>query len=194
MNQLRERPSLPVGREVAARGRLPARRPARGGARARDGRTARRSSRTASSASPTAPTCATSAMVLEAVVLLGLAEHVGPLAKSLSESLSKKEWLEHARDRLRAARAVEGGARPEGRLETAFSFEWNGAAATARERRRRRSWSGGSRSARATAPKLVGAQHGQRRRSTRGSSSRACRPVGRETSASSGLVARRRST
>ena len=33
------------------------------------------------------------AMVLEAVVLLGLAEHVGPLARSVSESLSRKEWL-----------------------------------------------------------------------------------------------------
>ncbi len=70
-------------------------------------------------------------MVLEAVVLLGLAEHVGPLAKSLSESLSKKEWLstqETAYALLALSKAVSD---PRGDAQTAFSFEWNGAAATA---------------------------------------------------------------
>ena len=71
------------------------------------------------------------AMVLEAVVLLGLAEHVGPLAKSLSESLSKKEWLstqETAYALLALSKAVGD---PMGDAQTAFSFEWNGGAATA---------------------------------------------------------------
>ncbi len=70
------------------------------------------------------------AMVLEAVVLLGLAEHVGPLAKSVSESLSKKEWLsthETAYALLALSKAVTD---PSGDAKTAFSFEWSGAAAT----------------------------------------------------------------
>ena len=71
------------------------------------------------------------AMVLEAVVLLGLSEHVGPLAKSLSESLSKNEWLsthETAYALLALSKAVND---PKGDAITAFSFEWNGAASTA---------------------------------------------------------------
>ena len=67
------------------------------------------------------------AMVLEAVVLLGLAEHVGPLATSVSQSLSKKEWLsthETAYALLALSKAV---ADPRGDATTAFSFEWNGA-------------------------------------------------------------------
>ena len=61
------------------------------------------------------------AMVLEAVVLLGMAEHVGPLAKSLSESLSKNAWLstqETAYALLALSKAVD---RPEGRGEDAPS-------------------------------------------------------------------------
>ena len=71
------------------------------------------------------------AMLLEAVVLLGLAEHVGPLAKSVSLSLSKKEWLsthETAYALLALSKAVSD---PKGDAKIAFSFEWNGAAATA---------------------------------------------------------------
>ena len=71
------------------------------------------------------------AMVLEAVVLLGLAEHVGPLAKSISESLSRKEWLstqETAYALLALSKAVSD---PKGDAQTAFSFEWNGTAASA---------------------------------------------------------------
>jgi uncharacterized protein YfaS (alpha-2-macroglobulin family) len=71
------------------------------------------------------------AMVLEAVVLLGLAEHVGPLAKSLSESLSKNTWLstqETAYALLALSKAV---ADPKGEAKTAFSFEWAGGGATA---------------------------------------------------------------
>jgi hypothetical protein len=70
------------------------------------------------------------AMVLEAVVLLDLAEHIGPLATSLSEALSKKEWLsthETAYALLALSKAV---ADPKGDATTAFSFEWNGAGAT----------------------------------------------------------------
>ena len=71
------------------------------------------------------------AMVLEAVVLLGMAEHVGPVAKSLSESLSSNAWLstqETAYALLALSKAVTD---PKGEAKSAFSFEWNGGAATA---------------------------------------------------------------
>jgi uncharacterized protein YfaS (alpha-2-macroglobulin family) len=71
------------------------------------------------------------AMVLEAVVLMGLAEHVGPLAKGLSESLSRNQWLstqETAYALLALSKAVSD---PRGEAKTAFSFEWMGGAATA---------------------------------------------------------------
>ena len=71
------------------------------------------------------------AMVLEAVVLLDLAEHVGPLAKGLSEALSKGEWLstqETAYALLALAKAVSD---PRGEAKTAFSFEWASGGTTA---------------------------------------------------------------
>jgi uncharacterized protein YfaS (alpha-2-macroglobulin family) len=49
------------------------------------------------------------AMVLEAVVLLGMAEHVGPLATGVSEALSKNAWRRptpSSRSRRRSAQAV----------------------------------------------------------------------------------------
>ena len=70
-------------------------------------------------------------MVLEAVVLLDLAEHVGPLAKGLSESLSKGMWLstqETAYALLALSMALGGS---KGDAKTAFSYEWAGGAATA---------------------------------------------------------------
>lgn len=69
------------------------------------------------------------AMVLEAAVLLNLAEHVGPLARGVAESLSRRDWLsthETAFALLALARA-QGDARD---AATTFSFEWNGAAPT----------------------------------------------------------------
>jgi len=92
MNQLRERPSLPV----AAKWRLAAAYQLAGQPEAARG--------LATGGPPSiepyrelgftyGSDLRDRAMVLEAVVLLGLAEHVGPLAKSVSESLSKKEWL-----------------------------------------------------------------------------------------------------
>jgi uncharacterized protein YfaS (alpha-2-macroglobulin family) len=71
------------------------------------------------------------AMVLEAAVLLDLAEHVGPLAKGLSESLSKSAWLstqETAYALLALAKAVGD---PKGEARSSFSFAWNGGGATA---------------------------------------------------------------
>jgi uncharacterized protein YfaS (alpha-2-macroglobulin family) len=71
------------------------------------------------------------AMVLEAAVLLGMAEHVGPLSKSLAESLSKGGWLstqETAYALLALSKALGGAA---GDAETAFSYEWGGGPATA---------------------------------------------------------------
>jgi uncharacterized protein YfaS (alpha-2-macroglobulin family) len=70
------------------------------------------------------------AMVLEAVVLLGMAEQTGPLAKGLSEALSKNAWLstqETAYALLALSKAV---ADPKGEAKTAFSFEWSGGQAT----------------------------------------------------------------
>jgi uncharacterized protein YfaS (alpha-2-macroglobulin family) len=71
------------------------------------------------------------AMVLEAAVLLGMAEQVGPLAKGLSESLSKDAWLstqETAYALLALSKAVTD---PRGEVKTAFSFEWSGGSPTA---------------------------------------------------------------
>ena len=117
------------------------------------------------------------AMVLEAVVLLGLAEHVGPLAKSVSESLSKKEWLsthETAYALLALSKADE---RPEaGRDDRVLvRVEWR--RCHRRRRRRRRWWSAASSPARRRARSSWSATRAAPR-STRGSSSRACRPSG----------------
>jgi uncharacterized protein YfaS (alpha-2-macroglobulin family) len=71
------------------------------------------------------------AMVLEAVVLLDLPEHVGPLARGLSEALSRNQWLstqETAYALLALAKAVSD---PKGEAKTAFSFEWAGVGTTA---------------------------------------------------------------
>jgi uncharacterized protein YfaS (alpha-2-macroglobulin family) len=123
MNQLRERPSLPV----AARWRLAAAYQVAGQPDA---------ARTLAGKAPVtiAPyrelgftygsDLRDRAMVLEAVVLLDMAEHVGPLSRSLSESLSKNAWLstqETAYALLALSKAL-GGARGDAR--TAFSFEW----------------------------------------------------------------------
>ncbi len=126
------------------------------------------------------------AMVLEAVVLFGLAEHVGPLAKSLSESLSKKEWLgthETAYALLALSKAVSDS---KGEVKTAFSFEWNGSGATAVtsaspvvERRLELR--------KATAPTLAVRNTGSATLYPRLILS-GLPPVGRETAASSGLA------
>ena len=115
-------------------------------------------------------------MVLEAVVLLGLAEHVGPLARGLSESLSKNQWLstqETAYALLALAKAVTD---PRGEAKTAFSFEWTGGASTA--------VTSASPDRRAPARGRQGRRRGSScatpapRPSTRGSSSPGCPPVG----------------
>jgi len=130
MNQLRERPTLPV----AARWRLAAAYQLAGQPEA---------ARALATGAPVtiapyrelAGTYGSDlrdrAMVLEAVVLLDLAEHVGPLARGLSESLSKSAWLstqETAYALLALAKAVSD---PKGEAKTAFSFEWTGGGATA---------------------------------------------------------------
>jgi uncharacterized protein YfaS (alpha-2-macroglobulin family) len=71
------------------------------------------------------------AMVLEALVTLGLPEQIGPLVKALSESLSKSEWLstqETAYCLLALARAT-GDTR--GGTQNTFSYAWNGGAPVA---------------------------------------------------------------
>ena len=71
------------------------------------------------------------AMVLEAVVLLGLAEHVGPLARGLSESLSKNQWLSTQETAYALLALSKATTDPKGEAKTAFSFEWTGSASTA---------------------------------------------------------------
>ena len=185
MNQLRERPSLPV----AAKWRLAAAYQLAGQPEAARG--------LATGGPPSiepyrelgftyGSDLRDRAMVLEAVVLLGLAEHVGPLAKSVSESLSKKEWLsthETAYALLALSKAVTD---PTGDSRTAFSFEWNGAAATAVTSAspvvERRLEVGAS-----AAAKLVVRNTGTTTLYPRLILS-GLPPVGRETSASNGLV------
>ncbi|HKZ32062.1 MAG TPA: MG2 domain-containing protein [Vicinamibacteria bacterium] len=185
MNQLRERPSLPV----AAKWRLAAAYQLAGQPEAARG--------LATGGPPSiepyrelgftyGSDLRDRAMVLEAVVLLGLAEHVGPLAKSVSESLSKKEWLsthETGYALLALSKAVTD---PTGDSRTAFSFEWNGAAATAVTSVspvvERRLALGAS-----AAPKLVVRNTGTTTLYPRLILS-GLPPVGRETSASNGLV------
>ena len=124
-------------------------------------------------------------MVLEAVVLLGLAEHVGPLAKGLSESLSKNAWLstqETAYALLALSKAVTD---PRGEAKSAFSFAWDGGTATAVSSAtpivERRLEVGGS-----VAPRLVVRNTGTTLLYPRLILS-GLPPVGRETTASNGI-------
>jgi alpha-2-macroglobulin len=185
MNQLRERPSLPV----AAKWRLAAAYQLAGQPEA---------ARALASAGPPqvqpyrelggtfGSDLRDKAMVLEAVVLLGLSEHTGPLAKSLSESLSKNEWLsthETAYALLALSKAVND---PKGDAKTAFSFEWNGGTATAVSAAaplvgRKLDVS------KATAPKLVVRNTGSATLYPRLILS-GLPPVGRETAGASGLA------
>jgi len=71
------------------------------------------------------------AMVLEAVVLLELPEHIGPLAKGLSESLSKNAWLSTQETAYALLALAKAASDTKGEAKTAFSFEWAGGAATA---------------------------------------------------------------
>ncbi|HSD67860.1 MAG TPA: MG2 domain-containing protein [Vicinamibacteria bacterium] len=71
------------------------------------------------------------AMVLEAVVLLDLAEHVGPLARSLSESLSRNAWLSTQETAYALLALSKAAGDPKGDAKTAFSFEWMGGPPTA---------------------------------------------------------------
>jgi hypothetical protein len=126
------------------------------------------------------------AMVLEAVVLLGLAEHVGPLAKSVSESLSKKEWLSTHETAYALLALSKATSDPQRNATTAFSFEWNGVAATAVVSASpvvERSLQPGK----AASPKLVVRNTGSTTLYPRLILS-GLPPVGRETAASSGLA------
>jgi uncharacterized protein YfaS (alpha-2-macroglobulin family) len=69
------------------------------------------------------------AMVLEAVATLGLNENLAPLIKSLSDSLSKNQWLstqETAYALLALSRCAAAGA---GNGQTSFSYAWDGGSA-----------------------------------------------------------------
>jgi hypothetical protein len=126
------------------------------------------------------------AMLLEAVVLLGLAEHVGPLAKSVSESLSKKEWLSTHETAYALLALSKATSDPKRNATTAFSFEWNGAAATAVTSAApvvERSLQPGK----AVSPKLVVRNTGSSTLYPRLILS-GLPPVGRETASSSGLA------
>ena len=116
MNQLRERASLPGGREVAARRGLPARRPAGGGARARHRRAAgdpvlpgaRRHLRVGPARQGDGARGGGAARPLRA----RRAAREEPLRIALDERVALDP-----RDRVRAARALEGRRRREGRGE-----------------------------------------------------------------------------
>ena len=67
------------------------------------------------------------AMILEAVVTLGLSEQVGPLMKGLSDALTKNEWLstqETAYALLALSRCASAG---NGQSPITFSYAWNAA-------------------------------------------------------------------
>jgi alpha-2-macroglobulin len=64
------------------------------------------------------------------VVLLGLSEHVGPLAKSLSESLSTNEWLSTHETAYALLALSKAASDSKGEAKTVFSYEWSGAGAT----------------------------------------------------------------
>ena len=130
MNQLRERASLPV----AAKWRLAAAyqlagQPEAARALATGGPPAIQSYREL--AFTYGSDLRDRAMVLEAVVLLGLSEHVGPLAKGLSEALSTNAWLSTHETAYALLALSKAAGDSKGEAKTAFSFEWSGAAATA---------------------------------------------------------------
>ncbi len=66
------------------------------------------------------------AMVLEAVVLMGLSEHVGPLATSLSAALSKNAWLSTQETAYALLALSKATTDPTGEAGSDFSFEWEG--------------------------------------------------------------------
>ena len=125
------------------------------------------------------------AMVLEAVVLLDLAEHVGPSRQGPVGVALEEPVAEHAGDGVRAPRPLEGGDRPEGRGEDGLLLRVDGRRRRPRSRPPRPSSRGGSRSARARRGSSCATP--APRRSTRGSSCPALPAVGRETAAANGL-------
>jgi uncharacterized protein YfaS (alpha-2-macroglobulin family) len=130
MNQLRERPSLPV----AAKWRLAAAYQLAGQPEAARALAARGSVTIApyrELAGTYGSDLRDRAMVLEAVVLLDLPEHVGPLARGLSEALSKNQWLSTQETAYALLALSKAASDAKGEARTAFSFEWTGAGATA---------------------------------------------------------------
>ncbi|HUL75751.1 MAG TPA: MG2 domain-containing protein [Vicinamibacteria bacterium] len=125
MNQLRERPSLPV----AAKWRLAAAYQLAGQPEAARALVARGPVTVApyrELGGTFGSDLRDRAMVLEAVVLLGLPEHVGPLAKGLSEALSKNAWLSTQETAYALLALAKAASDPKGEAKTAFSFEWTG--------------------------------------------------------------------
>jgi uncharacterized protein YfaS (alpha-2-macroglobulin family) len=130
MNQLRERPSLPV----AARWRLAAAYQLAGQPEAARALVAQAPVTIApyrELAGTYGSDLRDRAMVLEAVVLMNLAEHVGPLARGLSESLSRNQWLSTQETAYALLALAKAASDPKGEAKTAFSFEWAGRGATA---------------------------------------------------------------
>jgi uncharacterized protein YfaS (alpha-2-macroglobulin family) len=130
MNQLRERPSLPVTAKwrLAAAYQL-AGQPEAARALATKGPVAIAPYRELSFTYGS--DLRDRAMVLEAVVLLNLAEHVGPLARGLSESLSKNTWLSTQETAYALLALAKATSDPKGDAKTAFSFEWADGGSTA---------------------------------------------------------------
>jgi uncharacterized protein YfaS (alpha-2-macroglobulin family) len=130
MNQLRERPSLPV----AARWRLAAAYQLAGqpeAARALVSQAPVTIAPYRELAGTYGSDLRDRAMVLEAVVLMNLTEHVGPLARGLSESLSRNQWLSTQETAYALLALAKATSDPRGEAKTTFSFEWAGGGATA---------------------------------------------------------------
>jgi uncharacterized protein YfaS (alpha-2-macroglobulin family) len=69
------------------------------------------------------------AMILEAVFALNMAEHIGPLIKSVSDSLARNEWLSTQETAFALLALARVAGDPKDATQTSFSYTWNGAAA-----------------------------------------------------------------
>jgi uncharacterized protein YfaS (alpha-2-macroglobulin family) len=66
------------------------------------------------------------AMILETLVTLGFNEQIGPMAKAVSEALSKNQWLSTQETAYALLALARAGADPKGGSQTSFSYVWNG--------------------------------------------------------------------
>lgn len=70
------------------------------------------------------------AMILEAAFALNMPEHVGPLIRSVSDSLARDEWLSTQETAYALLALARCAGDPKDAAQTSFSYAWNGATAT----------------------------------------------------------------